>query len=74
MRWITIFLLLMACDSVGTQEDLDQDLECSVTDTEVCFDGWLCWDPGTSLHNKPCTEECMEVGNMNKFCFLNSCE
>ena len=77
MRWIVIFLLLMACgaDDVGTQEVItDQNLDAAPADAGVCIDGWLCWDPGTELHNKPCTEDCMEIGNTGKFCFLNSCE
>ena len=78
MKWIVIALLMIGCAEITPDvkvwtEDADLDAE-SEMDSGVCIDGWLCYGPGGELHNKPCTDECMEIGNTSKFCFLNSCE
>ena len=75
MRWLIILLLAGCADVVSSRDpDADAGIEDATSDAEPCIDGWLCWSPDTELHNQPCTDECMEVGNTMKFCFLNSCE
>ena len=77
MRWLFI-VFIIGCAEV--KSDLNSDcLDAShVEEADIlpdsCLEEWLCYSPGTRLHNRPCTEECMSSGDTTKFCFFNSCE
>ena len=57
-------ILLLGC--VEDQTRYEQ-LELKTSDEPEV---WVCWSPDTKHHGSLCTPECLESGNVHRFCWL----
>jgi len=66
MKYLWLFVLtLISCASENElHEPFDAGIDCDAAEV------WICHNPGSFMHGKECTPECMERGNPHKFCWL----
>ena len=63
---VLLFLLTSCAEPIEQREEF----KLKHADTGIEHSVWVCHNPGSKLHGKICTPECLEDGNNHKFCWL----
>jgi hypothetical protein len=71
-KLLVLVILLLSCDgSVVVFKTPESDCDIPKIPDHASSD-WVCWNPRSDLHGKPCTDECMVPGDQRTFCYWNA--